>query len=99
MGTKLRRIQVSLPDDLADALADLADAEEKPISKIIVALLDQFKPQIPTMAEVARSLKAGNRDQAIRAVQHLYGDALADLIRQDRASEQAEKTQKRGKRS
>lgn len=80
MGTQLRRIQVSLPDSLAEALADLADAEKKPISKIMVGILSEMEPQIRDLAKYARSIKAGKMDEAKQAIAHMLGNSMAELL-------------------
>lgn len=80
MTTKMRRIQVCLPDSLSEALADLADAEKKPISKVMVAMLSEMEPQIRDLAKYARSVKSGKMDEAKQALMHLFGNSMAELL-------------------
>lgn len=80
MTTKMRRIQVCLPDSLAEALADLADAEKKPISKVMVLMLSEMEPQIRDLAKYARSIKAGKMDEAKQAIAHMLGHSMAELL-------------------
>jgi hypothetical protein len=80
MTTKMRRIQVCLPDSLAEALADLADAEKKPISKVMVLMLSEMEPQIRDLAKYARSIKAGKMDEAKQAIAHMLGNSMAELL-------------------
>lgn len=84
MTTKMRRIQVCLPDSLAAALADLADAEKKPISKVMVAMLSEMEPQIRDLATYARSVKAGKMDEAKQALVHMLGNSMAELLTEER---------------
>lgn len=80
MTTKMRRIQVCLPDSLSEALADLADAEKKPISKVMVGLLSEMEPQIRDLAKYARSVKSGKMDEAKQALIHMLGNGMAELL-------------------
>ena len=80
MTTKMRRIQVCLPDSLSEALADLADAEKKPISNVMVGLLTEMEPQIRDLAKYARSIKAGKMDEAKQALMHMFGNNMAELL-------------------
>lgn len=84
MTTKMRRIQVCLPDSLAEALADLADAEKKPISKVMVAMLSEMEPQIRDLAKYARSIKAGKMDEAKQAIAHMLGNSMAELLMEEK---------------
>lgn len=83
MGTELRRIQVSLPDSLAEALAELADAQEKPISKVMVALLSEMEPQIRDLSKYARCVKQGKMEEAKQALMHLFGNSMAELLTEE----------------
>lgn len=84
MGTELRRIQVSLPDSLEEALAELADAQERPISKVMVSLLAEMEPQIRDLAKYARCVKMGKMDEAKQALAHLFGNSMAELLTEER---------------
>ncbi len=80
MGTELRRIQVSLPDSLQEALAELAHVQERPISKVMVSLLVEMEPQIRDLTKYARCVKMGKMDEAKQALAHLFGNSLAELL-------------------
>jgi hypothetical protein len=80
MGTKLRRLQVALPDSLSEALSDLAKAQDKPISKVIVALLAEMEPQIRDLTTYAKCIKAGKMNEAKQALIHMFGNNLAELL-------------------
>jgi hypothetical protein len=69
---------------LAAALADLADAEKKPISKVMVAMLSEMEPQIRDLATYARSVKAGKMDEAKQALVHMLGNSMAELLTEER---------------
>jgi hypothetical protein len=69
---------------LAAALADLADAENKPISKVMVAMLSEMEPQIRDLATYARSVKAGKMDEAKQALVHMLGNSMAELLVEER---------------
>jgi predicted DNA-binding protein len=71
---------LTLPDDVHEALADLADATAKPASKVVTELLQEMLPQLQGLAKVARAAKSGNKVAAKRALQHLMGDAFAEVI-------------------
>jgi hypothetical protein len=88
MGTQLRRIQVSIPDSLMEALADWADAEQKPISKVIVLMLSEMEPQIRDFAKYARSIKAGKMDEAKQVIAHMLGNSMAELIMEEKQEKQ-----------
>jgi len=90
MTTKMRRIQVCLPDSLAAALADLADAEKKPISKVMVALLSEMEPQIIDLAKYTRCVKMGKMDEAKQALQHLFGNSMAELLTEEKKAKRGQ---------
>lgn len=89
MGTQLRRIQVSLPDSLAEALVELADVQERPISKAIVSLLVEMEPQIRDLTKYARCIKTGKMDEAKQALAHLFGNNLAELLLEEKKARES----------
>lgn len=88
MGTQLRRIQVSLPASLEDALAELAEVQEKPISKAIVSLLVEMEPQIRDLAKFARFMKQGKVEEAKQALAHLFGNNMAELLLEEKKAKE-----------
>lgn len=88
MGTKLRRLQVALPDSLSEALSDLADAQARPVSKVIVALLVEMEPQIRDLAKYARCVKFGKMDEAKQALMHLFGNSMAELLTEEKKAKE-----------
>jgi hypothetical protein len=71
---------LSLPDDVNAAVFDLADALGTPATKVVTDLLQEMVPQLQGLAKVARASKAGNKAAAKRALQHMMGDAMAEVL-------------------
>jgi hypothetical protein len=65
---------ISLSYELHDVLVDFADANETPVSTAIVALLEEMKPQLADLKKAA----------AKRALQHMMGNAFAELVMEQR---------------
>jgi hypothetical protein len=91
MGTKLRRLQVALPDSLSEALSDLADAQARPVSKVIVALLAEMEPQIRDLTTYAKCVKAGKMNEAKQALVHMFGNNLAEILHDQEPPKRAQK--------
>lgn len=81
MPTRKPRMSITLPDDVARALYDLADATEKPAATVVADLLQEMRPQLEGLAKVARAAKSGNKVAAKNALRHLFGDSLAEVLR------------------
>lgn len=75
-----RRLALTLPDDVERALFDLADALGKPATKVVTELLQEMVPQLQGLAKIARAGRAGNKAEAKRALQHMLGDTLAEVL-------------------
>lgn len=71
---------LTLSDECAEALNDLADALGKPASTVAAELLHEMVPQLEGLAKYARHAKAGNKAAAKRALVHLIGDGMAEVI-------------------
>lgn len=82
MPTQRPRLYITLDDDLAAALAELADAQDKPVSVVTVELLREIAPQIEGLAKLIRHAKEGNRAAAKRTLAHMIGDGMAEIIGQ-----------------
>lgn len=80
MPSKKPRVALILEDELLFAIAELADAQEKPITTTIVELLKEIQPQIEGLAKLIRHAKEGNKAAAKRALTHMVGDSLADVL-------------------
>ena len=82
MPTKLPRMALTLPEDVHAAVYDLADAMGKPASKVVTELLQEMVPQLQGLAKIARAGRSGNKAAAKRALQHMFGDSLAEVMSQ-----------------
>jgi hypothetical protein len=75
-----KRIGLSVPDELYAALGELSEVAGKPITTICTELLVELIPQIQGLAKVGRAAKSGNKAAAKRALQHMMGDAMAEMM-------------------
>ncbi len=80
MPSTQKRMALTLPPETTAALAELADAMGKPASTVAAELLGDMVPQIHGMAKVIRFSKSGNKAGAKRALVHMVGDGMAELI-------------------
>jgi predicted transcriptional regulator len=80
MPSQKARMALTLPDDVRDAVSDLADAMDKPATKVVTDLLQEMVPQLQGLAKIVRASKAGNKAAAKRALQHMMGDAMAEVM-------------------
>lgn len=80
MPTRKTRMALTLPDELSAALDDLADALQKPAATLATELLTEMIPQIEGIAKIARHSKSGNKAAAKRALVHMVGDNMAELM-------------------
>lgn len=80
MPTRKPRMSLTLDDDVAAALHDLADALQKPAATVVSNLLQDMLPQLEGLAKVARASRSGNSAQAKRALAHMVGDAFAEQL-------------------
>lgn len=82
MATLLKRVTISLPDNVAEAVLALAQVQGVPQSKVIVEVLKEFAPAMLAIAKVHKQMKAGEKEAAKQTVQHLLGDSMAELLRE-----------------
>jgi hypothetical protein len=80
MPSKHPRLALTVPAPIKEALDDLAKAMEVPTAKVVVGLLTEMEPQIRDLAKYTRLLKSGEHAAAKRALQHLFGNAMAEVI-------------------
>jgi predicted DNA-binding protein len=80
--TKQRRMALTLKPNVEVALFDLADALGKPAATVASEILEEMVPQLEGLAKFARASKAGNKLAAKRALTHMLGDSMADLMAQ-----------------
>ena len=82
MPTKQRRMALTLKPHVEAALFDFAEAIGKPAATLAAELLEEMVPQLEDLAKIARHTKAGNKAAAKRALTHMVGDGLAELMQQ-----------------
>lgn len=82
MPTNKRRLPLSLTPELDAALTDLAEATGKGRATVAMELLTEMIPQLVDLAKIARHLKAGRKGAAKTALQHMVGNAMAEVMTQ-----------------
>jgi len=75
-----KRITISLPDDVATAVENLATIQGVPQSKVVVSILTEFAPTMHGLAKIHKQLQEGEKAAAKQTVQHMLGDAMAELL-------------------
>lgn len=80
MPTNLRRITITLPPEVDEAVTAMAEAEGIPHAKVVSRVLADFAPTMLAMAKVVKQAKLGQMAEAKRTMQHAYGDQLAELL-------------------
>jgi predicted CopG family antitoxin len=63
-------VNISLPEDVAQALTELADQEQKPIADIIIEMVNRYKSTDAASVEY---------DKALEAVLGIFDDDITDL--------------------
>lgn len=71
---------LTLPEDLDRAIFNLADAVGKPAAQVVTQLLQEMVPQLEGLAKIHRATREGNKVAAKRALQHMMGDTMAEVI-------------------
>lgn len=71
---------LTLSAEAEAALADLADATGKPAATIAAELLKEVAPQLHDVAKIARLSQQGKAAAAKRALVHMVGDGMAQLM-------------------
>lgn len=74
-----RRMALTLPEEVKNAVFDLADALQKPAATVVTELLQEMVPQLHDLAKLTRLTKAGKTESAKRVLRHMIGDAAAEL--------------------
>lgn len=95
MATALKRISISLPDDVAEAVEALAQVQGIPQSRVVVAILAEFSPMMHSLAKFHRQIKEGEKAAAKQTIQHMLGDAMADLMSEQLELAPAKKGEKK----
>lgn len=63
--TTSKRIPISLKPDLYSVIFDLAEIQNKPMSKVVVELLDEMLPILQGMASAMAEVKKSNNPSAV----------------------------------
>lgn len=82
MKKRQRRMALTLSPEAEAALADLADATDKPASTIAAELLREIAPQLHDVAKIARLSQQGKTAAAKRALVHMVGDGMAQVLQE-----------------
>jgi len=82
MPSKNPRLALTVPPALKEALDDLAQAQGIPTAKVVVGLLAEMETQIRDLTKYARLVRAGEHDAANRALRHLLGNAMAEVMQE-----------------
>jgi len=80
MPTKLPRLQVTLPTHVRDSIEAFADAMGKPTATVVSQLLEEMVPQLDGLTKIAKAAKEGNKAAAKRALRHMVGDGMAQIL-------------------
>jgi hypothetical protein len=80
MTTKHRRITISLPPEVDQAVTAMAVAQGIPHAKVVTNTLIEFVPTFLGLAKVMTQVKAGQQEAAKQTMRHVYGDQLAGLL-------------------
>lgn len=76
MTTTRPRLMITLTESLRDALGDLADATDRPMSRVVVEMLQEFEPAMPDLARMARMAKQGKKRAVMQQLARLNADAI-----------------------
>lgn len=80
MPSQKPRVAVTLDPSINAALDAMAEVVGKPKATVIADLLLEMLPQIEGITKIARASRAGNKAAAKRALVHMVGDGMAELI-------------------
>jgi len=75
-----RRLILTVPPSLDEAIDLLSEALDLPRSAVVVNLLQEMEPQLRDLAKYATAVKTNRRSAAKRALQHMVGNALAEQL-------------------
>lgn len=95
MATSLKRLTISLPSDIAEAVEALSKAQGVPQSKAIISVLKEFTPAMLAIAKLTEQMKAGQTSAAHETIRHLMGDSIADLLKEEIDHAPAKKARKK----
>jgi len=63
--TTSKRIPISLKPELYSVISDLAEIQNKPMSKIVVEVLEEMRPILESMASAMAEAKKSNDPSAV----------------------------------
>jgi hypothetical protein len=73
------RVLLSLPTELYDTVSRVSAAMDKPRAELIRDLLADQQPILEMLAEAIEQAKAGQKEQALRGMQKITGEALKQV--------------------
>lgn len=74
--TRSKRIALSLKPEVYSVISDLAELQNKPMSQVLVALLDEMTPVLATLRDGLKEVQKSNDPRA--ALKRLGSDLLLD---------------------
>jgi len=67
--TNSKRISISLNPDLYAVISDLADLQNKPMSRIVVELMEEMHPVLSQLRDGIKELKeSNNKDEVLKRI-------------------------------
>lgn len=78
--SKQIRMQLTLTPELHGVLMGLGAALGRPAASVTAEMLGELIPQFEGLTKVAIAAKSGNKAAAKRAIVHMLGDNMADLM-------------------
>jgi predicted DNA-binding protein len=79
-GIQQRRMALTLPPALEVALQGLSEAMGKPMATLTVEMLVEMIPQLEGLTKFTLAAKAGNKAATKRALVHMLGDNMAEMM-------------------
>jgi predicted DNA-binding protein len=80
MPSQKPRIALTLAPELQVALTNLAEAVGKPVATVASELLHEMIPQLEGLTKFAKVAKSGNKPAMKRALVHMLGDNMAEMM-------------------
>ena len=67
--TNSKRISISLNPDLYAVISDLADLQNKPMSRVVVELMEEMHPVLSQLRDGIREVKeSNNKDEVLKRI-------------------------------
>ena len=67
--TNSKRISISLNPDLYAVISDLADLQNKPMSRVVVELMEEMHPVLSQLRDGIKELKeSNNKDEVLKCI-------------------------------